>query len=59
MPKQTVKRFEVSYLKILDEEGKCDEELKPDLSQDQIKDIFELMILARTFDEIALKLQRE
>ncbi len=59
VPKQIVKRFEVSYLKILDEEGKCDEQLKPSLNQDQIEDMFEIMILARTFDEIALRLQRE
>jgi pyruvate dehydrogenase E1 component alpha subunit len=59
MPKEVVKKFEVSMLKILDEEGNCDEELKPKLSDNQIKGLFELMILARAFDEVALKLQRE
>jgi pyruvate dehydrogenase E1 component alpha subunit len=59
MPMNIVKKFEVSFLKILDEEGNCDELIKPDLSEGQIKEIYELMILARTFDEVALKLQRE
>lgn len=59
MPKEVVKRFEVSMLKILDEEGNCDEELQPKLSDSQIKELFELMILSRAFDDVALKLQRE
>lgn len=31
----------------------------PKLSNNQLKEIYELMVLSRTFDEIALKLQRE
>lgn len=54
-----MKGFEVPFLRILDEDGNCDELLKPDLGNVQIKEIFELMILARTFDEVALRLQRE
>jgi len=59
MPRDIVKKFDVSFLRILDEEGNCDELIKPNLSEGQIKEIYELMILARTFDEVALKLQRE
>ncbi len=59
MPEDVVKRFEVRLLRILDEDGNCDMQLKPDLDEKRIKEIFELMILARTFDEMALKLQRE
>jgi pyruvate dehydrogenase E1 component alpha subunit len=59
MPREIVTRFDVPILKILDEEGNCDEALKPDLSDSQIKEIFELMILVRAFDDVAVKLQRE
>jgi pyruvate dehydrogenase E1 component alpha subunit len=59
MPKDIVKKFEVPLLRILDEDGNCDTQLKPDLSEGQIKEVFELMILARAFDDMALKLQRE
>jgi len=46
-------------LRILDENGNCDEALKPKLRDEQIKRLYELMILTRTFDDLALKLQRE
>ena len=46
-------------LRVLDKEGNCDESLKPALTHDQIKQLYELMILTRTFDDLALKLQRE
>ncbi len=59
MPREMVRKFEVPFLKVLDEDGNCDELLKPNLEAGQIKEIFELMILARTFDEVALRLQRE
>lgn len=59
MPKEVIKKFEVSMPKILDEEGNCDEGLKPKLSNNQIKEFFERMILSRAFDDVALKLQRE
>ena len=59
MPREVVKKFEVSFVKILDEDGSCDDLLKPSLTNDQIKEIFELMILSRTFDDMAVKLQRE
>ena len=59
MPREVAARFEVSLLRILDEEGNCDEALKPALTQDQVKRLYELMILTRVFDDLALKLQRE
>ena len=59
MPREVAGKFEVSLLKILDEQGNCDEALKPALTQDQVKQLYELMILTRTFDDLALKLQRE
>ena len=59
MPEKIIGKFEVRMLQILDEEGNCDETIKPKLSNDEIKSIYELMILARTFDDMALNLQRE
>ncbi|MDP2168258.1 MAG: pyruvate dehydrogenase (acetyl-transferring) E1 component subunit alpha [Thermodesulfovibrionales bacterium] len=51
--------FEVKSLSILNEKGEADETLMPSLPDDDIKRIFELMVLSRTFDEAALSLQRE
>ena len=59
MPRGVTEEFKVSILKILDEEGNCDDSLKPELTDDQIKQLYELMVLTRTFDDLALKLQRE
>jgi pyruvate dehydrogenase E1 component alpha subunit len=59
MPSVVAQRFEVSLLRILDEEGNCDEALRPPLAQDQVERLYELMVLTRTFDDLALKLQRE
>lgn len=59
MPKKVVQNFSVEWLQILDEQGNCDEELRPPLSEEQIQKLYEWMILSRTFDEKAFKLQRE
>jgi pyruvate dehydrogenase E1 component alpha subunit len=59
MPKKLIETFSVEWLQILDEDGNCDEELLPSLSYEQVKKLFEWMVLARTFDEKAFKLQRE
>ena len=59
MPKKLIETFSVEWLQILEEDGICDEELRPPLSNEEIKKLFEWMVLARTFDEKAFKLQRE
>ena len=59
MPRKTVKSFGVEWLQILDEHGVCDEQLRPPLADAQIRSFYEWMILARSFDEKAFKLQRE
>src|SRR5918996_5952909 len=59
MPKKTVQSFSVEWLQILDENGNCDEELRPPLAREDIKKLYEWMVLARVFDEKAFKLQRE
>jgi pyruvate dehydrogenase E1 component alpha subunit len=59
MPKQVIETFSVEWLQILDEDGNCDEELRPSLDNEQVKKLYESMVLARTFDDKAFKLQRE
>jgi pyruvate dehydrogenase E1 component alpha subunit len=59
MARKTIETFSVEWLGVLDENGNCDEELRPSLTNDEIKKLFEWMVLARTFDEKAFKLQRE
>jgi pyruvate dehydrogenase E1 component alpha subunit len=59
MPRGVTEEFKVSMLTILDEEGNSDDALRPDLTDDQVKRLYELMVLTRAFDELALKLQRE
>src|SRR5436309_15854745 len=46
-------------LQILEENDNCDKALRPPLSNDEIKKLYEWMLLARIFDEKAFKLQRE
>jgi len=59
MPRKTIKTFVVEWLQILDEQGNCDEKLRPPLSDERIRNLYEWMVLARAFDEKAFKLQRE
>ena len=59
MPRKLIETFSVEWLQILTEDGDCDKELMPSLDDTKIKKLFEWMVLARTFDEKAFKLQRE
>ena len=59
MAEKIIESFQVKRIEILDEEGNVDESLMPSLSDTAIRRIYELLILARTFDQRALQLQRE
>ena len=59
MPKTLIETFSVEWLQVLDEGGNCDDELRPALESEQVRKLYEWMVLARTFDEKAFKLQRE
>jgi pyruvate dehydrogenase E1 component alpha subunit len=59
MPENVLRSFEVKRLDILDEKGNADAALIPSLSDDETKNIFKVLVLARTFDQRALSLQRE
>lgn len=59
MPEKTIETYSIKYLQILDEKGDHDDSLMPRLLDSDIKRIYELFILSRTFDHHALSLQRE
>jgi len=59
MPRKILKEFKVEYLQILDEHGNCDEALMPKLSDEDIKKMYEMLILIRVFDQKAFNMQRQ
>ena len=59
MPLQTLDSFHVKRLDILDEAGNADSSLAPSFSDEELKRIYEILVLSRTFDQRALSLQRE
>lgn len=59
MVKKVLKEFPVEYVQVLDENGNCDEELMPQLSNEQIKNFYEKMVLVRWFDQKAFNMQRQ
>lgn len=54
-----VAHFDVKYVQVLDENGAVDSSNMPDLSDDQLKEIYWFMCLSREFDKVMLNLQRE
>jgi len=59
MPEQLVETFHVKRLDVLDEKGNVDNALAPSFTDDELKKMYEILILSRTFDQRALSLQRE
>ncbi len=59
MPENIIEKIEVKYLQVLDENGDADSALMPNLSDNDLKKIFELFILSRQFDQRALQLHAE
>jgi pyruvate dehydrogenase E1 component alpha subunit len=55
---ETIYTFEVQRLEVMDESGTVDSKDMPNLSLDQIKNMYYWMVLTREFDIKALKLQR-
>jgi pyruvate dehydrogenase E1 component subunit alpha len=49
----------MEYLSILDEKGKLDKSLEPDISGDLLMKLYRAMLLGRRFDERMLSLQRQ
>ena len=59
MVKKVIKSFDVEYLQVLDENGNADEKLMPKLSEKQINELYELIILCRAFDDKGFNMQRQ
>ncbi|UCG14308.1 MAG: pyruvate dehydrogenase (acetyl-transferring) E1 component subunit alpha [Deltaproteobacteria bacterium] len=59
MPLQEIDNFSISYLQILDEHGNLDDELEPQLSDDELVRVYRSMVLAREADKRMLMLQRQ
>ena len=59
MPEQIIESFQVKRLDILDEKGNLDGVLAPSLAESELMRMYDLLVLARTFDQRALSLQRE
>jgi len=59
MPRMKVYEAVTERIEILDTEGGVDDALMPEIEPDQIRDLYRDMVLMRTFDGKALKLQRQ
>lgn len=49
----------IEHLSILDDKGKLDESLEPDISEDLLLKLYRTLVLSRKFDERLLNLQRQ
>ncbi|MEK6937368.1 MAG: pyruvate dehydrogenase (acetyl-transferring) E1 component subunit alpha [Nanoarchaeota archaeon] len=56
---KNLKKFDVNRLEILDTKGNYDKKLMPKLNNNDVKKLYESMILTRIFDRKALNLQRQ
>ncbi len=59
MPRTKVYEAVTERLEILDTDGRVDAELMPEIDPSRIRDLYRDMVLMRTFDTKALKLQRQ
>ena len=59
MPRTKVYEAVTERLEILDTDGQVDLALMPDIDPSRIRDLYRDMVLMRTFDTKALKLQRQ
>lgn len=59
MPEHIIESCQIKRLDILDEKGNADAALVPSLTDGELKRMYEILVLARTFDQRALNLQRE
>jgi len=59
MPQKEIANFSVSHLQVLDEEGRVDKALEPDLKPQQLRDIYRSMWMGREYDQRMLNLQRQ
>lgn len=56
---KVIKKFEIKRIGIMNEKGIANKKLMPRLSKEDIKRLYELMIITRVFDSKAIVLQRQ
>jgi pyruvate dehydrogenase E1 component alpha subunit len=60
MPRKKINLpYNIEYLSILDEKGKLDEKLEPDIPKEILFNLHRAMLLGRRFDERLMSLQRQ
>ena len=59
MPETKIASFEVKKLEVMDLEGNADAALEPKIPNDELKQMYEKMVLSRVFDRKAFSLQRQ
>jgi pyruvate dehydrogenase E1 component alpha subunit len=59
VPIRSLVSYSIDRVEVLNPEGVVDEALMPDLAPDQIRRLYEHMVLTRQFDERMFKLQRQ
>ncbi len=59
MPRKEIARFTVENLSILDENGRVDHDLEPDLAEEDLLSLYRAMVMGREADQRMLKLQRQ
>ncbi|MFB6166839.1 MAG: pyruvate dehydrogenase (acetyl-transferring) E1 component subunit alpha, partial [Candidatus Nanohaloarchaea archaeon] len=58
MPREEVASFTVEKLQVLDEDGNLDEDLEPELEDEELLEMYRVMKRSRRLDEKAIALQR-
>jgi pyruvate dehydrogenase E1 component alpha subunit len=58
MTLELIKECKLYYLQVLDEQGNCDSEQDPNLSNDDLKKVYENMLFIKLLDEKLFNLQR-
>jgi pyruvate dehydrogenase E1 component alpha subunit len=59
MPEKEIASFSVRRVEVLGPDGKADPSLDPKLPEEVLQDLYRNMLLARSFDRRAVKLQRQ
>jgi pyruvate dehydrogenase E1 component subunit alpha len=59
MALKTIENFSVEYMQILDENGKVDKALEPEISKEDLLKLYRFMVLSREADSKMMKLQRQ
>ncbi len=59
MPRKPIELPQIEYMSILDEDAVVDKALEPKIAEEELKNIYRYMLLARRTDERMLMMQRQ